>query len=363
MDTAIPDQLRYQPDYAVAPGVTLRSTLAANGMTQADLATRAGLSLKHVNQIVQGAAPITPETALAFERVTGVPARSWSILEANYRERIMRAQDRRSLTAGQAWLKSLPIKDMQRRGLLPETADRATLLEEVCRFFGVANRESWERVWRTPLASFRKSPSFKSDDGAVATWLRIGELKASTVQCEPYDPQRFREVLRRIRSLTRELPEDFEPELMNLCAESGVAVVFVPEVPGTRASGAAYWLSPAKALIQLSLRHKTDDHLWFSYFHEAGHILLHSKKQTFITAEHHSDTAEDEANEFAASWLIPKRFEAQLLRLRGWDEIRTFADDLGIAPGIVVGRLQKEGVLDWSQGNRLKRKFRFAEAS
>ena len=137
----------------------------------------------------------------------------------------------------------------------------------------------------------------------------------------------------------------------------------MPEVPGTRASGAAHWLSPAKALIQLSLRHKTDDHLWFSYFHEAGHILLHSKKQTFITAEHHSDTAEDEANEFAASWLIPKRFEAQLLRLRGLDEIRTLADDLGIAPGIVVGRLQKEGVLDWSQGNRLKRKFRFAEAS
>jgi hypothetical protein len=213
------------------------------------------------------------------------------------------------------------------------------------------------------LASFRKSPSFKSDDGAVATWLRIGELKASSIQCEPYDPQRFREVLRRIRSLTREVPEEFEPELTRLCAERGVAVVFVPEVSGTRASGAAHWLGPARALIQLSLRHKTDDHLWFSFFHEAGHLLLHSKKETFITAEHHSDAAEDEANEFAASWLIPKRFDGQLACLETLDEIRSFADDLGIAPGIVVGRLQKEGVLDWSQGNKLKRKFRFVEAS
>ena len=106
----MPEPLQYQPDYAVVPGVTLRSTLAAKGMTQADLATRAGLSLKHVNQIVQGAAPITPETALALEKVTGVPARSWSMLEANYRERITRAQDRQSLTAAQAWLKSLADK-------------------------------------------------------------------------------------------------------------------------------------------------------------------------------------------------------------------------------------------------------------
>jgi HTH-type transcriptional regulator/antitoxin HigA len=176
------------------------------------------------------------------------------------------------------------------------------------------------------------------------------------------DAQRFREALRRIRTLTRELPKDFEPEVVSLCAESGVPIVFVPEVPGARASGAARWLTPTKALIQLSLRHKTDDHLWFSLFHEAGHILLHSKKETFITAERVSDDAEDEANEFAASWLIPKRFEPELRRLRGLPEIQLFAKRLDIAPGIVVGRLQKEGILDWSQGNKVKRRFRFAEA-
>lgn len=357
------DELRYQPDYAVAPGATLRSTLTAQQMTQAELATRAGLSLKHVNQIVQGVAPITPGTALALEKVTGVPARTWNLLEANYRERLTRAEDRKSLASDESWLKSLPIKEMQRRELLSRTSDRGALLEEVCRFFGVANRESWEQVWRTPLASWRRSPSFKSDAGAVATWLRIGEIEAVAIQCNPYDARRFREVLGRIRSMTREPPEVFEAEVVRLCAESGVAVVFVPEIPGTRASGAARWLSPTKALIQLSLRHKTDDHLWFSFFHEAGHILLHSKKETFITGEDQSGVTEEEANRFAASWLIPKRYESELFQLSTLDGIRSFADALDIAPGIVVGRLQKEGILDWRQGNKLKRKLRFIESN
>jgi HTH-type transcriptional regulator / antitoxin HigA len=283
------------------------------------------------------------------------------MLEANYRERVTRQHDRELLSADEAWLKSLPIKELQRRGLLSSGVDRGTLLEEVCRFFGVANRESWERVWRSPLAAFRRSPSFKSDTAAVATWLRIGERRAADIEAAPFDAQRFRDALRRIRALTREGAEEFEPALRRLCAECGVAVVFVPEIPGTRASGAAYWLSPTKAVIQLSLRHKTDDHLWFSFFHEAAHILLHSKKEIFITAEEFADAVEDEANEFAASWLIPKRYETELHQLKTLGEIQAFADQLDIAPGIVVGRLQREELLDWSRGNGLKRKFRFRE--
>jgi plasmid maintenance system antidote protein VapI len=363
----------YQPDYAIPPGATLRSTLTDQGMTQADLATRASLSVKHVNQIVQGVAPITHETALVLEKVTGVPARLWNMREANYRERLARAEDKDSLASDKAWLKELPIKEMTDRRILTKGADPGTLLQEVCRFFGVANRQSWERVWRSPLASFRRSPAFASDAAAVATWLRLGELTAASIECEPYDARKFRATLGRIRSLTRQLPELFEPEVVRLCATSGVAVVFVPEIKGTRASGAARWLTPAKALIQLSLRHKSDDHLWFSFFHEAGHILLHSKKETFITSKRDStDSAavatdeieeeETEADSFAATWLIPKRFEPQLSGMRTDSEIRRFADELGIAPGIVVGRLQKDRVIDWSRGNKLKRYFKFSEA-
>jgi HTH-type transcriptional regulator / antitoxin HigA len=351
-------RLPYLPDYAIPSGETLRSTLGELGMTQADLAARAGLSLKHVNQITQGIAAITHETALLLEKVTGVSARTWNSLEAAYRDRLARSDDREALGADTTWLSELPISELRRRGRLSKGTDDPTLLEEVCRFFGVANRSSWERVWRDPLASFRRSQTFKSDAGAVAAWLRIGEIDAQSIECAPFDAQRFRQSLEAIRTLTLEPPEKFVPRLREIGAANGVAVVFVPEIKGTRCWGAARWMSPTKALIELSLRYKSDDHLWFSFFHEAAHLLLHGKKELFITTDRFSDQAEDEANRYASTFLVPKKHEGRL-RALALGDIPEFAQELGIAPGIIVGRLQKEGLLGWNEGNGLKRRFQF----
>jgi HTH-type transcriptional regulator / antitoxin HigA len=343
----------YDPDHAVPAGATLRDVLASKGMTQSELAARTDLSLKHVNQIVHGVAPITADTALALEKVTGVPSAIWNRLEGNYRDRLARLEDRAALEADVAWLDTLPVKELRKRGLLTKGLEGGALVDEVCRFFGVANRQGWERVWKTPLASFRKSRAFTSDVGAVATWLRLGELQAAEIACARFDAKTFRAALHRIRDMTR--GSDLE-SVVKLCARSGVALVFQPEIPGTRASGAARWLTPTKGLIQLSLRHKRDDHFWFSFFHEAAHLLLHSKKATFVTnAGDQHDELEDEANEFAATLLIPKRYEPELRALRSLPDISAFAERIGIAPGIVVGRLQRMEILDWSQGNGLKR--------
>jgi HTH-type transcriptional regulator/antitoxin HigA len=354
-------QLTYEPDHAIRPGETLRRTLKTLGMSQSDLALRAGISLKHVNQIIQRGAPITHDTALTFEKVTGVQARFWNSLESNYRDRLARFDDRESLAKDADWLKSLPIGELRRRGYLGPKGDVGTVLQEVCHFFGVANRNAWEKVWSQPLASFRKSPTFESDAGALAAWLRIGELDASDIECEPFDAKTFRESLREIRALTTSPVKDWVSNIVKFCAEGGVAVVFVPEIKGARTSGAARWLTPMKGLIQLSLRHKSDDHLWFSFFHEAGHLLLHSKKQTFVTNDRAKNLTEDEANDFSSSYLIPKKFESELAELHSEESIREFAKRLGIAPGIVVGRLQKDGILDWSQQNSLKKRLKFAD--
>jgi HTH-type transcriptional regulator/antitoxin HigA len=328
-------------------------------MTQAGLAARTGLSLKHINQVVQGVAPLTHETALLLEKVTGVPARIWNALEASYRDRLARTEDRRKLENDAQWLKRIPVKELVGRGYLPKVTDRGAILSEVCRFFGVANKDAWEKVWRSPLAAFRKSPTIESEAGAVAAWLRIGEVEAGSIQCAAFDARRLRETLQEIRSLTTADPEEFEPRLKKLCASAGVAVVFVPEIKGTRCWGATRWLTPTKALIQLSLRYKSDDHLWFSFFHEAAHLLLHSKKETFISTDRFSDGTEKEADSFAASHLIPRQYDSRLKEL-SLGNVREFAVQIGIAPGVVVGRLQKDGVLGWNEGNSLKRRFAFA---
>jgi HTH-type transcriptional regulator/antitoxin HigA len=351
--------LRYEPDYAVAPGGTLRSTLNALSLTQSDLAARTGLSVKHINQIVQGVAPITAETALLLERVTNVSARYWSSLEAVYRERLARRDNRARLAEDAEWLEQLPLKELARRGYLSLRDDKATQVEKACRFFGVADPERWREVWLKPLVSFRRSPTLAADPGAVATWLRLGELEASAIETAPYDARLFREALIRIRSFTLREPRVALKRLRAECADAGVAVVFLSDIGKTRSSGAARWLTPTKALIQLSDRFKADDRFWFSFFHEAAHVLLHSKKETFVDGDDVEDKEEDEANAFAAIQLIPRRSEFRLQELHTDSDVRRFAKEIGIAPGIVVGRLQREDKWGWNRGNHLKQRISF----
>jgi HTH-type transcriptional regulator/antitoxin HigA len=179
--------LRYEPDYVVEPGRTLRSALEKLGLTQADVAARTGLSLKHVNQVVQGVASITPETALLLERVTDVSAKYWSGLEAGYREKLARRDSRERLAEDTEWLAELPIKELVRRGILNADDDKPTQVEKACRFFGVADPKRWRKVWLAPIVSFRQSPTLTADAGAVATWLRLGELKAAETDTAPFD--------------------------------------------------------------------------------------------------------------------------------------------------------------------------------
>ena len=354
-------ELTFEPDYAVPPAGTLRDTLGALGLSQSDLAARTGLSLKHVNQIAQGLAPISPETAILLEKVTSVPAKMWTLLEATYRAALARAADRETLASQVDWLQQVPVAELIRRGFVDRDADPPRRVEQLCKFFGVADHARWEQVWLAPLASFRQSPSFASDAGAVATWLRLGELEAATIDCALFNARRFKAALATVRSLTLVEPEESGDAVIEECANAGVAVVFVPEIGNTRASGAARWLTPTKAVIQLSLRYKSDDHLWFSFFHEAGHLLLHSKKQTFVTIGQDTDRMEEQANAFAANHLIPKKYEPELATLGTDDDVLEFAQRLGIAPGIVVGRLQKQELWSWRRGNHLKRRLELVD--
>lgn len=342
----------FKPDYVIAPGETLRDRLADMNISQTELAARAGLSTKHVNQIIQGIAPITLETAIVLDRITGLPASFWNRREADYREGLLRAKPRVVSAEDEKWLKSLPIAELKKRNKLPSLTDQGRLFDAVLSFFGVADREAWERVWRGPVASFRRSEAYASHPGSVVSWLRIAQVEAQAAKVEPYSAPNFRKALQDIRSLTAHGDAN---RIVEMCAAAGVVVVFVREVKGCRISGAAWWASSSRAVIALSDRYKKDDRFWFTFFHEAAHLLLHSKKETFVDDGTDNDLLEDEANRFAADFLIPPAQALRLRKLTTDAEVKAFADELGIAPGIVVGRLQHDGIWDWNRGNSLKR--------
>lgn len=353
----------FEPDYAIPPGETLQETIELLGMTQRDLALRTGMATKTINEIIKGKAPITPDTAVLLERVTGVPASMLNNLETNYREQLAKIADRERLEADLDWLKTIPTRELIRRGVIEKQSDKVLLLHAVLRFFGVGSSEQWKQVWMQPAGAFRKSAKFEAQPEAVATWLRLGELEAQKAKTQTYNRAKFQVALGEIRKLTVEPPEVFQTRMVELAAVAGVAVVFVPEIKKCPISGVARWLMPEKALIQLSLRYKSDDQFWFSFFHEAGHILNDPKKEIFIDDGNCDDEREDRANRFAGNFLIPSEYCPEFSMLKTREAIVAFAERIGISPGIVLGRLQKEKIVRWrSYLNDLKRRFEWKAA-
>lgn len=350
----------YRPDYVSPPGATLEEAYLERGMTQVDFAQRIGLTRKHVGEIVKGTAPITTDTALKFERVLGIPARFWNNREQQYRDFLARKAENEELQSMKDWLKHFRhLPTMKKFGWIPEVQAPVDVLRALLEFFGVASPNVWQVRWKAVGVRYRRSKTYEPDTFALAAWLRRGELQAQQLNCAPYNEAKFRAALRKARALTQEDPDVFHPRLVELCAAAGVAVVFVPELPKT-ASGATRWLSPTKALIQLSIKYKTDDHLWFTFFHEAGHILLHAKKDIFIETSAGGSKEEEQADRFAARSLISESdFEAFVAShsSKSKTAIERFARQQGIAPGIVVGQLQHVGRIPFHFGNDLKRRF------
>jgi HTH-type transcriptional regulator/antitoxin HigA len=161
-------------------------------------------------------------------------------------------------------------------------------------------------------------------------------------------------------------PRAFPAALANRLAAVGVGLVLQPHFPKTYAYGATFWLGAEKAVLVLSLRGRWADVFWFSLFHEIGHLLLH-RKTTFIDdGDVPADGAEleREAERFAEETLIPS---AELFAFVGKGDLRApavkaFAEGMGIAAGVVVGRLQHEGAVSLDSGlNRLRQRYEWEE--
>lgn len=335
----------FAPDYAVPPGETLLETIEQLGLTQKELAQRMGRPLKTINEIIKGVAAITAETSLQLEKVTNIPAIFWNNAESNYRERLARLKEKETLKTQTDWLRHFSYTQLVNRRFVAPAATKEEQVTKLLHFFGVASPYQWKSTYSQLEGAAREANQRKSEAGDLSVWLRAGEILAQRQQCMPYSVSQFRKALREIRILTQQNPTRIWHNVVELCASAGVALVFVPELPKTHIYGFTRWLTPDKALIQLSLRYKTDDMLWFTFFHEAAHILLHGKKEVFIEFRGKNSEKEKEADAWAADFLIPKsdwhRFLKSTPRPSPVD-IQRFAYEQNIAAGIVLGRLQHQ---------------------
>lgn len=357
--------LSYDPDYAEPPGTLIQEYLDQLDISGRELARRCGRSAKLIAEIVAGKAPLEPETALQLERVLELSASISLRMEAAYRLHLARAQDDETLAAYAPWAQTFPLKELQKRGHLQLADKPAELVRHLLAFFGCGSIDACKARFSELLSvEYRHSPSFESDQLALLAWLRVGEIKAERVNPAEYDRAKFLDALKEIRGITTQPIEVFLPTIERLCADAGVAFILEKPFQGVSLSGISRWLSPRRALIQQTLRHKANDHFWFTFFHECAHLLLHSRKVVFLDGDGAGNIPQElehEANDWAANFLIPADAMTKFVTRFGYteQEVISFAAAHNIAPGIVVGQLQHRKVLGYDQMHYLKQRYKW----
>lgn len=344
------------PRWASSPGDTISDLISSKNIESDDVARACDLDFVEFDRLIQGALPIDDRLAQSLSRCLGGSVSFWLRREERFRE--MQA----TVEADQ-WVQSLPLQSMKKLEWLDVPRGWRDRIDACLDFFGIDNLDGWREDYSAHLQSvrFRTSATFPNQIPAVSAWLRAGELSRRGVDGGTFKPSAFWAVLPKIRELTRiPDPEDFLPQLRAIALECGVSCVIVPAPDGCAASGASRVLPDGSALIQLSGRYLVDDHFWFTFFHEAGHLLLHGDKAIHVDgdpAEFETSETESQANTFSADILWPIEDRPTGKSKPSKRTILRMASEMGTSPGIIVGQLQSSGILDHSECNYLKRRY------
>jgi HTH-type transcriptional regulator / antitoxin HigA len=356
---------QYHPQIAFHPGETLAEKLEELGMGPKEFAIRSCKPEKTVIAILKGNSSITPEMAVQFEHVLKIPAHFWLNMQRNYDEYIAREERQELLAESAEWAKMFPIADMVKKGWVPAKITIKEKTSDLLAFFGISNHSAWEDYYfkQQLKVAFRISLAHTKEPYAISAWLRQGELQAAQLPSKSYVEKDFKEALSAIKNIMAKHPNDFFIKLQKVCLQAGVKVVHTPCINKAPINGSTRWLNDTP-LIQLSGRYKRNDIFWFTFFHEAGHILLHGKKDIFLENIDYSEKdkqKEIEADNFAIKWTLSKEELDEILQrsIISEEDVIEFSEKFNTHPAIIVGRLHHEKLAAYSFGRQFFKTVEF----
>ena len=337
---------------ATPPGKLIKEQITDRGITQKELAMRMDISEKHLSQLINGDAPLTSNIAYRLEMVLGIPASFWLNYESIYRDKLEKVQQENQMDSDIETVKKYPFNEMAKQGWVEDTKNKYERVVSLRKFFEVFDLSLVQQPKLAGIACRRLSESERSDY-ALYAWAQRAKIEARTMEVQPINVAHLKDSLPRIRQMTEEDPSTFSKELGELLAESGIALIYLPHIKGSFLHGATF-LDGKKIVMGMTVRGKEADRFWFSLFHEIGHVMC-----GHIGRDSENIDQDAEADQFASDILIDSEAYQQFTEKKDFTEksIRDFASEQGIAPGIVVGRLQKESFIQYNRMNHLKQQY------
>ncbi|MBN47328.1 MULTISPECIES: ImmA/IrrE family metallo-endopeptidase [unclassified Methylophaga] len=351
----------FSPDWTSAPGRTIVQVLEAKDITLTDFSKSLGINMLQAKKLIGGDIELDLNLANKLSEILGASTEFWLNREKDYRDDLERLY--KSDLAVKQWLDLLPIRDMVKFGWLERARTLQNKLELCLNFFEVRSIQEWYTKYNDKLlrTAFRTSKSFDSSSESVVTWLRQGEILSSKRKLSRWNREKLENRISEIKKLSRLAdPKEFFPKLLEIFESCGVAVVLLPTPEKCRASGATFFNNKGHPVMIISFRYLSDDHFWFTLFHEIGHLVLHGEGKLFIEGDNFiTEKEEEEANVFAENVLIPVEFRREFsgLSIKTWRQIPRFAKKLDISAGIVVGQLQHNNYINRNQLNKFKARY------
>ena len=356
-------------EQAQHPCHELKKAMIREGMNQKELAVRTGSTEKHISTILSGERDISVAFARKLGYVFDEDAEHWLTLQTMYDAYQSRVREENEVTQEELDVLK-PLHEIAeyfiKRGYLQNHCGDVTRVIRLRMLLGVSNLTAIPRITYNAAYRAQITENVKVDPYVLFAWQRLCEKETEAILPKSgLNINMLRKKLGEIKAQMFSTVKDGISSLREIFAQCGVAFQVVRNFRGAPVQGFIKKTDIGKVILCLTIRGGREDTFWFTLFHEVGHLLHGDVSTRFVDFDSISGKDEEVANRFAGDFLIHPDHYRQFLREHAtihWQDIETFASQEAILPSIVLGRLQKDRILDWSDFSDHVVRFKWAQA-
>ena len=336
------------------PGEELQDRINISGMSRKEVALRTNVTEKHICTIVNGDKGISTAFAKKLGYVFENP-KYWISLQAEYDAYQLSIQEENEISREEIELLK-PLRDIIKYLIECDYIDNksgdALKVIQLREFLQISDMTQIPKITYNAAYRAQLTTNVKVDPYVLFAWQRLCEKQTENIPVEKdIDKDKLRNSIKRIRNAMFGNINEGIHELQEILSECGIAFDVVRNFRGAPTQGFIKETGNGRLILCLTIRGKRADRFWFTLFHEIAHILNGDYKTRFVDFDSVHGKEEQLADQYARDTLIPPNKYREFI-LSGdctsWNKITAFAKAIDVETFIVLGRLQNDEILDWS---------------
>jgi addiction module HigA family antidote len=341
--------IEYNDKVAFHPGYYIKEIVEESELTQEDFAKRLDTTPKNLSLLIRGEQSLSIDISMKLSRMLGTSVNYWLNLQNSYDAMIAEFKSEEELVNERKIFEYLDYKYFRDNYNLPDLPRKKDeQIKAVREFLNISTLTVLAK--RDMSVSFRSSTKDINQANTVKanTMVQIATNKALKIDAPKYNKKKFEKSVEYALTLTKN-HDEFYPLIKESFLEAGVKFIILPNISGSKTNGATKKLGD-NIMLMVNDRRLNADSFWFTLFHEIGHII---NGDYGISFENETGNQEEVADKYAEDRLIPPDEYKEFLNRKKYDlqSIKIFANQIERDPGIVLGRLQNDGIEgfdDWS---------------